>query len=99
MPASRKAYLIGEATDEFAHTLDGTVPFERCGTLKAATAAAARDAMRSTAREPVVLLSPACASFDQFANFEARGDAFRAAVTELLKRQEAVTEPTIEGGA
>ena len=94
-----KAYLIGEATEEFAHTLDKAVPFERCGTLKAATAAAARDAMRSAAREPVVLLSPACASFDQFANFEARGDAFRAAVGELLNRQEAAAEPNIEGGA
>jgi UDP-N-acetylmuramoylalanine--D-glutamate ligase len=94
-----KAYLIGEATDEFAHTLDSAVPFERCGTLKAAIAAATRDAMQSKAQEPVVLLSPACASFDQFANFEARGDAFRATATELLKRQEAAAEPTFEGGA
>ncbi len=94
-----KAYLIGEATEGFAHTLDSAVPFERCGTLKAATAAAARDAMRSATREPVVLLSPACASFDQFANFEARGDAFRAAVAELLSQQEAATGATIGGGA
>ena len=94
-----KAYLIGEAIDEFARTLNNAVPFERSGTLKAAIAAAARDAMDSEAREPVVLLSPACASFDQFANFEARGDAFRATVTELLKRQGAVAEPTFEGGA
>jgi UDP-N-acetylmuramoylalanine--D-glutamate ligase len=94
-----KAYLIGEATEEFAHTLDGAVPFERCGTLQTAIAAAAHDAMQSTAREPVVLLSPACASFDQFANFEARGDAFRAAVAELLNRQHAAAEPTIGGGA
>ena len=78
-----KAYLIGEATDEFAATLDGKVVFERCGTLEAATAAAARDAAAAGAREPVVLLSPACASFDQFRNFEVRGDAFRALVAAL----------------
>jgi UDP-N-acetylmuramoylalanine--D-glutamate ligase len=77
-----KAYLIGEATDEFAATLDGKVAFDRCGTLEAATAAAARDAA-TTSGEPVVLLSPACASFDQFRNFEVRGDAFRALVAAL----------------
>ena len=78
-----KAYLIGEATEEFAGTLDGRVVFERCGTLEAATAAAARDAAATSAREPVVLLSPACASFDQFRNFEVRGDAFRVLVAAL----------------
>ncbi len=78
-----KAYLIGEATEEFAATLDGRVVFERCGTLEAATAAAARDAAAASAREPVVLLSPACASFDQFRNFEVRGDAFRTLVAAL----------------
>jgi UDP-N-acetylmuramoylalanine--D-glutamate ligase len=78
-----KAYLIGEATEEFAATLDGRVAFERCGTLDAATAAAARDASAADGAEPVVLLSPACASFDQFRNFEVRGDAFRALVAAL----------------
>ncbi len=77
-----KAYLIGEATEEFAASLDGRVAFERCGTLDAATSAAARDAAAS-AGEPVVLLSPACASFDQFRNFEVRGEAFRALVAAL----------------
>ena len=85
LPRIARAYLIGEAIDEFAATLDGRAPYLRCGTLSAATAAATRDAMGSTAREPVVLLSPACASFDQFANFEARGDAFRAEVARLLQ--------------
>jgi len=80
-----KAYLIGEATELFAVTLADKLPFQRCGALGPATEAAARDALRSHADEPVVLLSPACASFDQFLNFEARGDAFRAAVAELLK--------------
>jgi len=78
-----KAYLIGEATEVFATTLDGKVPFERCGTLQTAVAVAARDAGASAAHEPVVLLSPACASFDQYRNFEVRGDAFRALVSEL----------------
>jgi UDP-N-acetylmuramoylalanine--D-glutamate ligase len=78
-----KAYLIGEATDNFAATLDGRVPYERCGTLDAALTAASRDAQASSAVEPVVLLSPACASFDQYRNFEVRGDAFRALVTAL----------------
>jgi UDP-N-acetylmuramoylalanine--D-glutamate ligase len=82
-PRVAKAYLIGEATEEFAATLDGKMPFARCGTLQAAVAAAARDAGASEAPEPVVLLSPACASFDQFRNFEVRGEAFRAAVAAL----------------
>jgi UDP-N-acetylmuramoylalanine--D-glutamate ligase len=88
-PRVAKAYLIGEASDEFAGTLSGAVPFERCGTLSAAIEAAAEDAAQSTAREPTVLLSPACASFDQFANFEARGDAFRAQVAKWLEQRAA----------
>ena len=46
------------------------------GTLERAVAAAARDAAASGLKEPVVLLSPACASFDQYPNFEVRGTAF-----------------------
>jgi UDP-N-acetylmuramoylalanine--D-glutamate ligase len=88
-PRIARAYLIGEAADDFARTLDGAVPFVRSGTLDAAVEAAAEDATRSPAREPVILLSPACASFDQFANFEARGEAFRAAVAEWLARRAA----------
>lgn len=80
-----KAYLIGAATEDFARTLDGSAPYEKCGTLDVATRAAARDAARSQAREPVVLLSPACASYDQFPNFEKRGDAFRGVVSDIIK--------------
>jgi UDP-N-acetylmuramoylalanine--D-glutamate ligase len=83
-----KAYPIGEAAEDFARTLgEGEVAFERSGTLEAATAAAARDAAASGADEPVVLLSPACASYDQFANFEKRGDAFREQVKSLLAEE------------
>ncbi|MGE0230154.1 MAG: UDP-N-acetylmuramoyl-L-alanine--D-glutamate ligase [Flavobacteriaceae bacterium] len=79
----RKAYLIGEAAPDFGRALEGRVEARQCGTLEVAVNAAAHDAASEGAREPVVLLSPACASFDQYRNFEIRGDAFRAAVTAL----------------
>ena len=82
----RHAFLIGRATEEFAETLDGKVPFTRCGDLATAVAAATEQARAEHAADAVVLLSPACASFDQFANFEARGDAFRQLVTELQSK-------------
>jgi UDP-N-acetylmuramoylalanine--D-glutamate ligase len=82
-PRIRKAYLIGEAADEFAATLGAEVPHEICTTLDNAVAAASRDAQTAAAAEPVVLLSPACASFDQYRNFEVRGDAFRTLVRAL----------------
>lgn len=82
-PGIAKAYLIGAATEEFAASLEGKVAYERCGTLDVAVAAATRDAQASTAAQPIVLLSPACASYDQFKNFEVRGDAFRALVAAL----------------
>lgn len=72
-----KAYLIGQASEAFAATLAGRAPFARCQTLERAVAAAAADAERSQASEPVVLLSPACASFDHYPNFEVRGAHFR----------------------
>lgn len=79
----RKAYLIGEATEEFAATLCDEVEFVRCGTLDVAVKAAFADAKAQNGSDSVVLLSPACASYDQFKNFEVRGDAFRAAVAAL----------------
>jgi UDP-N-acetylmuramoylalanine--D-glutamate ligase len=75
-----KAYLIGEAAPAFAATLGEAAPYEISGTLQAAVEHAARDAEADGGGEAVVLLSPACASFDQFKNFEIRGEAFRQAV-------------------
>ncbi|MGH6771863.1 MAG: UDP-N-acetylmuramoyl-L-alanine--D-glutamate ligase, partial [Xanthobacteraceae bacterium] len=82
-PRIRKAYLVGEAAAGFAAELDGKLPAVVAGTIERAVALAARDAETADAGEPVVLLSPACASFDQFRNFEVRGDAFRALVLAL----------------
>jgi UDP-N-acetylmuramoylalanine--D-glutamate ligase len=81
LPATvRSVYLIGAASDELANALDQAGrAYVRAGDLATAVVRAAAEA------EPgdVVLLSPACASFDQFANFEERGDAFRALVERL----------------
>jgi UDP-N-acetylmuramoylalanine--D-glutamate ligase len=82
-PRIRRAYLIGEAAHAFSRTLDGKALYEMSGTLDAAVVSAARDAAASEVGAPVVLLSPACASYDQFKDFEQRGDAFRAAVARL----------------
>lgn len=81
-PRIARAYLIGQAAKDFAATL-GSVPHEECGTLDKAVAAALRDASEEKKPGAVVLLSPACASFDQYPNFEVRGDAFVKAVAQL----------------
>ena len=82
-PRIRKAYLIGEAAAGFAQELVGHVPHVVAGTLDRAVELAAADAAAAAVAEPVVLLSPACASFDRYRNFEVRGDAFRALVRAL----------------
>jgi UDP-N-acetylmuramoylalanine--D-glutamate ligase len=84
-PRISQAYLIGEAADAFSRTLEAQVPFEICGTLDRAVATAFQGASRSASAAPVVLLSPACASFDQFRDFEERGDRFRALVNALAR--------------
>jgi UDP-N-acetylmuramoylalanine--D-glutamate ligase len=83
-PKIEKAYLIGEASKEFADTIGDDVPWQLCGTLQNAVQLAAAESNDDTRPgDPVVLLSPACASYDQFQNFERRGDAFRLLVRQL----------------
>ena len=77
-----KAYLIGEAAPAFAATLGDAVAYEISGTLEQAVAHAAADAEADGAAV-AVMLSPACASFDQYKNFEVRGDAFVGHVAAL----------------
>ncbi len=77
-PRIKHAFLIGEAAADFARSLGDDVAHSQCGDLEAAVEQAA--AMAQGREGAVVLLSPACASFDQFADFEARGDAFRRLV-------------------
>ena len=77
-----RAYLIGEAADDFASVIGEAAPVTISGTVDQAVADAFADAA-ATGQPAVVLLSPACASFDQFPDFEVRGDAFKAAVLAL----------------
>jgi UDP-N-acetylmuramoylalanine--D-glutamate ligase len=72
----RACYLIGEAAEPLARDLEGTVPLIRCGDLENAV----REATAAAVAGEVVLLSPACASYDQFRDFEDRGERFRSLV-------------------
>lgn len=83
MPRIRHAFLIGEASDNFSAWLDGRASYTRCGTLDKAVAAAAAMAETEGQANAVVLLSPACASWDQFNNFEHRGVVFAELVHNL----------------
>jgi len=83
-PHISRAYLIGDAAADFARTLDGKVDYRQCGTLPHAIEAATEDAIADEAEMRIVMLSPACASFDQFKNFEERGDLFRREVLRVL---------------
>ncbi|MDX5360139.1 MAG: UDP-N-acetylmuramoyl-L-alanine--D-glutamate ligase [Alphaproteobacteria bacterium] len=77
-PRIARAYLIGEAAPQFAQTLGRDVPHTLAGTLERAVARAYADARADGSGDATVLLAPACASFDQFSDYEARGAAFRA---------------------
>ncbi|MFT4184646.1 MAG: UDP-N-acetylmuramoyl-L-alanine--D-glutamate ligase [Rhizobium sp.] len=82
-PRIAKAYLIGEAAPAFAATLGEQVPYEISGTLERAVAHAAAEADKDGHDTVAVMLSPACASFDQYKNFEVRGDAFVSHVAAI----------------
>ena len=84
-PSVRRVFLIGEAAEAFGRALSGTVPVTQCGTIDRAVRAAYAAAKSDAKPGAAVLLSPGCASFDQFADFEARGDAFRALACELKR--------------
>ena len=75
-------YLIGDAQDLLAGILVGKVQFTKSGDLETAVRQASQ-AARACGSPAEVLLSPACASFDQFASFEARGGVFRDLVEKL----------------
>ena len=83
----RGAYLIGEAANLFADNLADRLPTTVCGTLDRAVADAALQAKADHLDASIVLLSPACASFDQYTDFEARGDAFCAAVADWISAE------------
>lgn len=87
LPSVRKAYLIGEATDQFAAAIGDRTDTSKCRTLDVAVQSAFEDARASGLEAPVILFSPACASFDQFKDYEDRGRAFQALTTELARRQ------------
>jgi UDP-N-acetylmuramoylalanine--D-glutamate ligase len=83
-PRIAGAFLIGQASDDFAKTLDGQAPVTRSGDLATAIADATAAARRDGAGDAVVLLSPACASYDQFTSYEARGDVFRQLARQIV---------------
>jgi UDP-N-acetylmuramoylalanine--D-glutamate ligase len=78
---ARAVLLIGQAAGKIASQIEGAVPLVDCGDLAAAVAYAARQA----APRDTILLAPACASFDQFQNFEHRGDVFKRLVRDTEK--------------
>jgi len=77
----KKAYLIGEAQDRFADTLRDSIPLKKCSSLESAVIEAYSDA--KCEKSAIVLLSPACASFDQFRDFEHRGEVFMQIVKKV----------------
>jgi UDP-N-acetylmuramoylalanine--D-glutamate ligase len=83
----RKAYLIGESTEAFARVLTGKLEHSKCRTMDVAVLQAFEDARASGVEGAVVLFSPACASFDQYRDFEQRGLAFRQEAANLVKRR------------
>lgn len=95
----RAAYLIGEAAHDFGASLDAEkCPNQNKKTLEMALLCATKDALESGLKDAIVLLSPACASFDQFKNFEIRGDAFRSQAQKLMGIDVTESVATSEAG-
>lgn len=84
-PKIKSAFLIGDASDEFAKILEGKVKYAKCGNLENAFKAANEATLQDSGSEKNIILSPACASFDQWKNFEERGDFFIKLVNDLPK--------------
>jgi UDP-N-acetylmuramoylalanine--D-glutamate ligase len=81
----RQAFLVGESSESFANSLNNDLPYTLSGTVEAAVCQAFQASEASDAANPVVLLSPACASFDQFPSFERRGEVFKEEVFKLTE--------------
>lgn len=86
------AFLIGEASEAFAKALEDQVPFSHCGDMDTAVSEARAVAARENLPGAVVLLSPAAASFDQYNNFEERGEAFRRKVQSFVHNANPVAD-------
>ncbi|MFT7099104.1 MAG: UDP-N-acetylmuramoylalanine--D-glutamate ligase, partial [Rickettsiales bacterium] len=84
-PKVTHAFLIGDSSEDFAKTLRGKVEYSKCETLENAFVKARKIALVDSSQEKTILLSPACASFDQWKNFELRGDFFIELVSKLNK--------------
>jgi UDP-N-acetylmuramoylalanine--D-glutamate ligase len=95
----RHAFLIGEAMQSFAQTLSGKAPLTLSGDLDTAVTQAQALARRDRHQGVVVLLSPACASFDQFRSFEDRGDRFRALVEAIARGEHGTAPPSARRAA
>lgn len=81
-PKIKQAYLIGTSSNRFAETLEGHLPYSKCETLDKAVT----EAFNNASDGDIILLSPACASFDQYPNFEKRGEHFIALIEDLKQR-------------
>ncbi len=98
-PKIAHAFLIGESMQSFADVLETSVAVTMSSTLDQALKDAVQQARQLSLPSPTILLSPACASFDQFASFEARGDAFRDYVLALAKNSTPPSTQLVGGSA
>lgn len=93
----KHAFLFGEATALFSATLEGRIEYTACESLEEAVKKASFLAFNGEEQEAVVLLAPACASFDQFKDFEARGEAFCEAVKKVIDKDAPPRRPLVGG--